>query len=140
MESEKGRMVDLTPLAVEVIAESFGKWPRSKLENEKGQPVEDVKISVTRDPQMSGASSSAAFFAGLGCVGCVVLDVGLATTPACLMKQWLRRLLYIWDVLDRPAFDSFGSLHLNKDGVFPNDIPNPENINCHGLNHSCSPS
>lgn len=30
------------------------------------------------------------------------------------------------DVLDKLGADTFGSLHLNPDGMFPNHIPNPE--------------
>lgn len=33
---------------------------------------------------------------------------------------------FTWDVLDRLGADTFGSLHLNPDGMFPNHIPNPE--------------
>jgi phosphomannomutase len=31
-----------------------------------------------------------------------------------------------WDILDKLGADTFGSLHLNPDGMFPNHIPNPE--------------
>ena len=37
-----------------------------------------------------------------------------------------RRLLHMGCVLDRLGADTFGSLHLNTDGMFPNHIPNPE--------------
>lgn len=33
---------------------------------------------------------------------------------------------FTWDVLDKLGADTFGSLHLNPDGMFPNHIPNPE--------------
>ncbi|MBA0706291.1 hypothetical protein Golax_018411, partial [Gossypium laxum] len=33
---------------------------------------------------------------------------------------------FTWDVLDQLGADTFGSLHLNPDGMFPNHIPNPE--------------
>ncbi|KAF3431969.1 hypothetical protein FNV43_RR26705 [Rhamnella rubrinervis] len=32
---------------------------------------------------------------------------------------------FTWDVLDKLGADTFGSLHLNPDGMFPNHIPNP---------------
>lgn len=33
---------------------------------------------------------------------------------------------FTWDVLDKLGADTFGSLHLQPDGMFPNHIPNPE--------------
>ncbi|CAN1188992.1 algC, partial [Linum perenne] len=33
---------------------------------------------------------------------------------------------FTWDVLDKLGADTFGSLHLNPDGMFPNHMPNPE--------------
>ncbi|KAI5387132.1 hypothetical protein KIW84_073332 [Lathyrus oleraceus] len=33
---------------------------------------------------------------------------------------------FTWDVLDKLGADTFGSLHLKPDGMFPNHIPNPE--------------
>ena len=37
-------------------------------------------------------------------------------------------------VLDRLGADTFGSLHLNTDGMFPNHIPNPEDKTAMALN------
>ncbi|CAI9785455.1 unnamed protein product [Fraxinus pennsylvanica] len=232
LEGEKGRPVDLTPPAVEAIAESFGEWVKNGLEKEKGRPVTDVKISLGRDPRISGATLSAAVFAGLARAGSVAFDMGLATTPACFMsillppfmydasimmtashlpytrnglkfftkkggltspeveeicdiaaRKYANRLakvssvlqtppmrvdimstyaahlrdiikqrvnhplhydtplqgfqiivnagngsggFFTWHVLDKLGADTFGSLHLNPDGMFPNHIPNPE--------------
>ncbi|XP_044489020.1 phosphomannomutase/phosphoglucomutase [Mangifera indica] len=231
LEGEKGRMVDLTPPAVEAIAESFGGWVKSKLEKEQGGPVEEVKVSLGKDPRISCASLTVAVFAGLSRAGCLVFDMGLATTPACFMSTLLPPFAYdasimmtashlpytrnglkfftkrggltsleveeicdkaaqkyanrpakvstllttpptrvdfmstyakhlrdiikqrvnhplhydtplkgfqiivnagngsggffTWDVLDKLGADTFGSLHLNPDGMFPNHIPNP---------------
>ena len=33
---------------------------------------------------------------------------------------------FTWDVLDKLGADTFGSLYLNPDGMFPNHIPDPE--------------
>ncbi|OMO99737.1 Alpha-D-phosphohexomutase superfamily [Corchorus olitorius] len=232
LEGEKGRTVDLTPPAVEAIAESFGEWVTNALEKERGRPVEDVKVSLGKDPRISGASLSVAVFAGLARAGCLVFDMGLATTPACFMstllppfsydasimmtashlpytrnglkfftkkggltspeveeicdkaaRKYANRLtkvstmlkspprkvdfmsayanhlreiikervnhpvhydtplkgfqiivnagngsggFFTWAVLDKLGADTFGSLHLNPDGMFPNHIPNPE--------------
>ncbi|KAL8531864.1 hypothetical protein ACS0TY_008460 [Phlomoides rotata] len=228
VEGEKGRPVDLTPPAVEAIAESFGEWVISELDAAE----EEVKVSLGRDPRISGGSLSVAVFAGLARAGCVSFDMGLATTPACFMStllpsfayhasimmtashlpytrnglkfftrkggltspqveeicekaarkyanrltkvstllrvpptrvdfmsiysQHLRDIIkqrvnhplhydsplrgfqiivnagngsggfFTWDVLDKLGADTFGSLHLTPDGMFPNHIPNPE--------------
>ncbi|CAL8995161.1 unnamed protein product [Prunus brigantina] len=232
LEGEKGRTVDLTPPAVEAIAESFGEWVINGLEKERGHPVENVGVSLGRDPRISGASLSVAVFSGLARAGCLAFDMGLATTPACFMstilppfaydasimmtashlpytrnglkfftkkgglsspdvedicdkaaRKYANRLtkvsillniplsrvdfmstyakhlrdiikervnhplhyetplqgfqiivnagngsggFFTWDVLDKLGADTFGSLHLKPDGMFPNHIPNPE--------------
>ncbi|KAL8052986.1 hypothetical protein ABFX02_05G041700 [Erythranthe guttata] len=234
LEGEKGRLVDLTPPAVEAIAESFGEWVAGELEKESGAAAAAaaVRVSLGRDPRISGPILSAAVFAGLGRAGCEVFDMGLATTPACFMStllppfmfdasmmmtashlpytrnglkfftkkggltspqveeicdraarkyanrlakvsttlrvlpkkvdfmsayaEHLRNIIkqrvnhplhydtplqgfqiivnagngsggfFTWDVLDKLGADTFGSLHLNPDGMFPNHIPNPE--------------
>lgn len=92
LEGEKGRAVDLTPLAVEVIAESFGEWLREELRREGER--DEVRVSFGRDPRLSGARLSAALFAGLARAGCSVFDMGLATTPACFMSTILPRFSY----------------------------------------------
>ncbi|KAL2924706.1 Phosphomannomutase/phosphoglucomutase [Bienertia sinuspersici] len=196
LKGEQGRTVDLTPPAVEAIAESFGEWLNAKLQEEgKNSNDDSKKVSLGRDPRVTGAVLSAAVFAGLGRAGCEIFDLGLATTPACFMstvlpafsydasimmtashlpytrnglkfftkgggltsleveelcdraarkyanrqakvsmalknnlptKVELMRGFFTWDVLDKLGADTFGSLHLNPDGMFPNHIPNPE--------------
>ncbi|BAT74891.1 uncharacterized protein HKW66_Vig0040700 [Vigna angularis] len=232
LEGEKGRKVDLTPPAVEAISQSFGEWVIKGLEKERGYPVENVRVSLGRDPRITGSKLSVAVFAGLARAGCMVFDMGLATTPACFMSTILSPFAYdasimmtashlpytrnglkfftkrggltsteveeicdnaarkyanrmakistllsviptkvdfmstyamhlreiikeridhplypdtplqgfqiivnagngsggffTWDVLDKLGADTFGSLHLNPDGMFPNHIPNPE--------------
>ncbi|CAE5963724.1 unnamed protein product [Arabidopsis arenosa] len=185
LEGEKGRTVDLTPAAVEAIAESFGEWVAATESNGNGV----IKVSLGRDPRVSGGKLSTAVFAGLARAGCLAFDMGLATTPACFMSTLLSPFEYdasimmtashlpytrnglkfftkrggltspevekicdlaarkyatrqtkivvnagngsggffTWDVLDKLGADTFGSLYLNPDGMFPNHIPNPEN-------------
>ncbi|GJT09091.1 putative phosphotransferase [Tanacetum coccineum] len=95
VEGEVGRKVDLTPPAVEAIAESFGEWVTNGLVKEKGRPIEDdVRVSLGRDPRISGSLLSVAIFSGLGRAGCVTYDMGLATTPACFMSTVLSPFLY----------------------------------------------
>jgi phosphomannomutase len=71
-----------------VIGESFGEWLR-----EKGSE-EQLRVSVGRDPRLSGSRLSAVLFAGLARAGCAVFDMGLATTPACFMSTILPRFDY----------------------------------------------
>lgn len=97
LDGEKGRKVDLTPPAVEAIAESFGEWVISGLERESGggaAAAEEVRVSLGRDPRISGGVLSVAVFAGLERAGCVVFDMGLATTPACFMSTLLPPFSY----------------------------------------------
>lgn len=94
LEGEKGRTVDLTPPAVEAISESFGEWVINGLEKEKGYPVENVRVSLGRDPRVTGSKLSVAVFAGLSRAGCMVFDMGLATTPACFMSTLLPPFVY----------------------------------------------
>jgi len=94
LQGEKGRTVDLSPPAVEAIAESFGEWVINGLEKEKGRVVENVRVSLGRDPRLSGASLSVAVFSGLVRAGCLAFDMGLATTPACFMSTLLTPFAY----------------------------------------------
>nr|BAK05013.1 predicted protein [Hordeum vulgare subsp. vulgare] len=94
LEGEKGRAVDLTPLAVEVIGESFGEWLRDQRREPEGEEGEQLRVSVGRDPRLSGSRLSAVLFAGLAKAGCAVFDMGLATTPACFMSTILPRFSY----------------------------------------------
>ncbi|TVU10641.1 hypothetical protein EJB05_44185, partial [Eragrostis curvula] len=94
LEGEKGRAVDLTPLAVETIAESFGEWLRDQELLGAPDDGKELRVSVGRDPRLSGPRLSAALFAGLARAGCSVFDMGLATTPACFMSTVLPRFSY----------------------------------------------
>lgn len=95
LEGEKGRTVDLTPPALEAIAESFGEWVINGLEKERGRLADkDVRVSLGRDPRVSGASLSVAVLAGLSRAGCLAFDMGLATTPACFMSTLLPPFAY----------------------------------------------
>lgn len=102
LDGEKGRKVDLTPPAVEAIAESFGEWVITGLEREGGAAAaEEVKVSLGRDPRISGGALSVAVFAGLARAGCVVFDMGLATTPACFMSTLLPPFSYHASIMVR---------------------------------------
>lgn len=88
--------MDLTPPAVEAIAEGFGEWLIDRLAKERGGELagEEIRVSLGKDPRISGASLSVAVFAGLVGAGCVAFDMGLATTPACFMSTLLPPFAY----------------------------------------------
>lgn len=111
VEGEKGREVDLTPAAVEAIVESFGEWV---VEGESGRRVERVRVSLGRDPRISGGCLSSAVFAGLSRAGCLVFDMGLATTPACFMSTVLPPFSYDASIMVRTIFIIFffGGIYL----------------------------
>lgn len=92
LEGEKGRIVDFTPGAVDAIAESFGEWvvENLRLDGYGGE----VRVSMGRDPRVSGPRLSTAVFGGLVRAGCKVFDMGLATTPACFMSTVLHQFDY----------------------------------------------
>ncbi|KAJ6838724.1 uncharacterized protein M6B38_318875 [Iris pallida] len=92
LEGEEGRIVDFTPQAVEAIAESFGEWVVESLRGEAQGG--GVRVSVGRDPRVSGPRLSTAVYGGLARAGCKVFDMGLATTPACFMSTVLRPFDY----------------------------------------------
>ncbi|XP_058079327.1 uncharacterized protein LOC131227544 isoform X1 [Magnolia sinica] len=95
LEGEKGRTVDFTPQAVEAIAESFGEWVINGLDGVGGKKeAGQVRVSVGRDPRISGPSLSVALFKGLAHAGCLAFDMGLATTPACYMSTLLSPFAY----------------------------------------------
>ncbi|KAK4716261.1 hypothetical protein R3W88_014599 [Solanum pinnatisectum] len=93
---EKGRSVDLTPPAVEAIAESFGEWVIKGLNNK-----EKVVVSLGKDPRISGSTLSVAVFSRLTRAGCMVFDMGLATTPACFMSTILPPCQYDASIMVR---------------------------------------
>lgn len=99
LDGEKGRQVDLTPPAVEAIAESFGEWVAGELERESRGG--GVRVSLGRDPRISGGVLSTAVFAGLARAGCEVFDMGLATTPACFMSTLLPPFVYHASIMVR---------------------------------------
>lgn len=100
MDGEPGRTVDLTPQAAQVIAESFGEWVTEQVTRDKKDGGGDmaarslVHVSLGRDPRLSGHRLATGIFSGLAKAGCVVVDMGLATTPACFMSTVLTPFNY----------------------------------------------
>lgn len=88
--------VTLTPIRLYFISVGFGKWLSQKL----GKPADTLRISIGRDPRisgktfqtrqtrkpLSGALVRSAVTVGLASIGVSVSDFGLASTPAMFMS------------------------------------------------------
>lgn len=81
IEGVEGEPVNLDENAAAKIGYAFAEWLKSKQEN-----CRQLKISVGRDPRLSGEKLAAAFSAGLVSAGVHVIDCGLASTPAMFMS------------------------------------------------------
>ena len=82
LEGVPGEPVTLNEEAAYLIGAAFVDW----LADKKGKKPSELSIAVGRDPRLSGPALANAMFAGFGSkdVGRVV-DMGIATTPACFM-------------------------------------------------------
>ncbi|MBB5224684.1 phosphomannomutase/phosphoglucomutase [Treponema ruminis] len=77
-----GESVNLTPLASNIIAQSFAAWLSKKC----GKPVQSLTVGIGRDSRITGEALSNAAIAGLSSCGVKVVDCGMATTPAMFMS------------------------------------------------------
>ena len=83
LDGVEGEPVTLNEEAAFLIADAFAEWLAKKLKKE----TKDVVIAIGRDPRLSGPALANASFAGFQNAGCVrIIDLGLATTPACFMS------------------------------------------------------
>src|SRR5437867_12822343 len=71
---------DLTNDVVARWAMAFGTWVRESGKGETGKG-KGGSVVVGRDARTSGPAFAAAVTAGLTCVGCDVIDIGLVPTP-----------------------------------------------------------
>ena len=72
---------DLTPEVVTQWARAFGTWVRETGEKTGEGGRGRSSVVVGRDSRQSGPAFAQAVAAGLGAVGCDVIDVGLVPTP-----------------------------------------------------------
>mgnify|MGYP006083283405 FL=1 len=83
LEGVAGESVTMNEEATFLIAEAFVEWLAVALKKD----VKDVVVAVGRDPRLSGPNLANACFAGFESAGCTrVVDLGIATTPACFMS------------------------------------------------------
>lgn len=118
LEGEQGREINLTPAAVYCIAEAFGEWVGSRL-GKKAKEGSKVRISLGRDPRITGPTLAAAAAAGLMNAECCVYDMGLATTPACFMSTILPGFAYDASIMltaSHLPYTRNGMKFMTKDG------------------------
>ena len=80
LDGVEGEAITLDAATASAIGRAFADWLRAKNPNAK-----DISVGVGRDPRLSGESLRDGMFAGMVEGGARVIDMGLATTPACFM-------------------------------------------------------
>jgi len=88
MEGIKGEDVNLTPEIAGRITLSFVSW----LSEKTGKPAQELRVSVGRDPRLSGPVLTKAIIEQLIRTGCKVWDYGLASTPAMFMSTIMEEM------------------------------------------------
>lgn len=81
LEGVKGEEVNFGPAVVEKLGRAFVVWVQTHFSGKN-----ELRISVGRDPRLSGPSLSDALCKGLSEAGADVVDFGLASTPAMFMS------------------------------------------------------
>ncbi|PSN78341.1 phosphomannomutase/phosphoglucomutase, partial [filamentous cyanobacterium CCP4] len=85
LEGVPGETVNLTPAVVTTLGQAFATW----LSAELGRPLDELTIAIGRDSRLSGPELMTAAIAGMTSLGCRVLDVAMASTPAMFMATVL---------------------------------------------------
>lgn len=85
LEGVPGESVNLTLDVVTILGKAFATW----LADELSVPTARLSIAVGRDSRLSGPTLMQAVIAGMTSLGCRVMDVGMASTPAMFMSTVL---------------------------------------------------
>ncbi|WP_081972788.1 phosphomannomutase/phosphoglucomutase [Leptolyngbya sp. KIOST-1] len=85
LEGVPDQAVNLTPEVVNTLGKAFATWLAAELD----LPVDALAIAVGRDSRLSGPTLMQAVIEGMAALGCQVLDVGMASTPAMFMSTVL---------------------------------------------------
>ncbi len=88
LEGVVGEAVNLTPEIAGRIAVAFVHWLSARTGKDQG----DLKISLGRDPRLSGEALAGGITEALLSLGTEVWDYGLASTPAMFMSTVLERM------------------------------------------------
>lgn len=81
MDGVEGEAVTLDATTARAIGTAFAEWLAREESSAQGKT-----IGVGRDPRLSGEALRDGMFAGMVDAGATVVDMGLATTPACFMS------------------------------------------------------
>ena len=106
MEGVPGEEVTLTPAIAGRIAGAFARW----LSEQTGKETEDLKISLGRDPRLSGEALARGIVEALVALGAEVWDYGLSSTPAMFMSTLL-------DGMDGAVMITASHLPFNRNGM-----------------------
>jgi phosphomannomutase len=85
LEGVSGEAVNLTPEVVRVLGQAFATWLSAELD----RPLDQLTIAIGRDSRLSGPMLMQAVVEGMTALGCRVLDVAMASTPAMFMATVL---------------------------------------------------
>ncbi|PZV09959.1 MAG: phosphomannomutase/phosphoglucomutase [Leptolyngbya sp.] len=85
LEGVAGQAVNLTPEVVTILGKAFATW----LSLELDLPAAELAIAVGRDSRLSGPTLMQAVIDGMASLGCRVMDVAMASTPAMFMATVL---------------------------------------------------
>lgn len=85
LEGVAGQAVNLTPDVATILGKAFATWLASEL----SLPAAELAIAVGRDSRLSGPTLMQAVIDGMASLGCRVLDVAMASTPAMFMATVL---------------------------------------------------
>lgn len=85
LEGVAGEAVNLTPEVVTILGKAFATW----LSSELSLPAAELTIAVGRDSRLSGPALMQAVIDGMASLGCRVMDVAMASTPAMFMATVL---------------------------------------------------
>lgn len=80
-----GEAINLTPDVVTTLGKAFATWLAAEL----NIPTAELAIAVGRDSRLSGPTLMQAVISGMTALGCRVMDVAMASTPAMFMSTVL---------------------------------------------------
>ena len=119
-EGIEGESVTLTPLASNIIAQSFASW----LSKKTGKAVDSLVVGVGRDSRITGESLAKSVMGGLSSCGVKIVDCGMATTPAMFMSIVFKETEFDGSIMITAShlpFNRNGLKFFDKDGGLEHD-------------------
>ena len=119
-EGVEGESVNLTPLACNLIAQSFARW----LSKKTGKSESSLTVGIGRDSRITGSSLATAVLEGLSSCGVKIVDCGLSTTPAMFMSIVFPETKFDGSIMITAShlpFNRNGLKFFDKDGGLEHD-------------------